>query len=333
LPAVRGADELTSVGSVSGRRTRSVPASRSGPGKPARAGRRRRELAPYVLLTPSLVILAVMLAYPLFLLVRTSFQKLDLPEFFRRETVYNGFHNYATLLKDDLLLPVFWRTVLFAGLAVAFTLVLSMLIALLMQTLHAPFRWALQIVLLLVWAVPAVTATVIWRTLFDSEWGVVNYLLSKITGHDWTNHGWFLSGPSAFSVILALVVYQAIPFAALALYAGLVQVPGELVEAARVDGASPWKVFWNIKMPMIKPVLLIVTVLSIIWDFRVFVQIWAITQGGPDNKTLLFGVWSYRTAFAESHFGLASAIAVFTVVMLLAISGFYVREMLKSEEL
>jgi N,N'-diacetylchitobiose transport system permease protein len=294
--------------------------------------RRATGALPYGLVLPSIVLLAGLLGYPLYVLVKTSFQTLDLRQLIRRQTVYTGLSNYGTILTD----PEFWavtiRTILFAAACVALTIALGTLVALLMRRVGKGMRLLVSAGLLLAWATPPVSAATVFKWLFDQQYGVVDWMITKATPLDWSQHAWFDGQLSAFTVIILCVVWQAIPFVALTLYAGLTTIPDEVGEAARIDGAGAWRSFWSVTAPMLKPVFLILTSLSVIWDLKVFTQLYVLTQGGPDRKTLLINLYTYQKGFAVSQFGVASAAAVVMVVLTLLLTLWYVRSMIRVGE-
>ena len=129
---------------------------------------------------------------------------------------------------------------------------------------------------------PQLVAAQAFRWITDSDFGVINYLIDKLPGVNYQNHSWFVNPWQGWSVITTLVVWAGVPFLAITLNAGLTQVPKELVEAATVDGASPWQTLRNIILPILKPLLTIVTTLSVIWDFGLFTQNWALRDGHPE---------------------------------------------------
>jgi N,N'-diacetylchitobiose transport system permease protein len=318
------------------------PAGGAGPVPPVATapapgiGRRPRRRAvgalPYGLVVPSVLLLLGLLGYPLYVLVRTSFQQLDLRQLVRRQTVWTGLDNYRTILSDSEFWSVTVRTLVFAAVCVALTIGLGTLVALLMRRLGKAMRLLVSAGLLLAWATPPVSAATVFKWLFDEQYGVVNYLVTTLTPLDWTQHGWFDSQLSAFSVIVLCVVWQAIPFVALTLYAGLTTVPDEILEAARIDGAGAWRAFWQVTAPMLKPVFLILTSLSVIWDLKVFIQVYVITRGGPGRKTLLINLYTYTEGFGASRFGVASAAAVVMVLITLLATIWYVRSMVRVGE-
>jgi N,N'-diacetylchitobiose transport system permease protein len=302
-----------------------------GPGGPRQAARAARRL-PYLLILPSLAAFIALLGYPLYQVARISFLKLDLGELIRRETVFVGLANYRSILSDSFFWSVVLRTVLFTAVSVTLTMVLATLIALLLERLGRGLRLAVEVALVLTWAMPALTATVVWQWLFDTQFGVVNWLLTALGVGDFAGHSWFATGLSTFAVITIIVIWQAIPFVAITLYAGLTAIPTELREAMRVDGASPWRSFWSLIVPVLKPLFMITGFLSIIWDFKVFTQVWLVRQGGPNRQTVTLSVYAYQEGIAGSHFGLAAAVSVTMVVMLLAALVYYIRLMLRTQE-
>jgi len=281
---------------------------------------------------PSVLLLLGLLGYPLFVLVRTSFQQLDLRQLVRRQTVWNGLDNYRTILTDSEYWAVTVRTLVFAAVCVFLTMALGTLVALLMRRVGRAMRLLVSAGLLLAWATPPVSAATVFRWLFDEQYGVVNWAVTALTPLDWSQRSWFADQFSAFTVIVLCVVWQAIPFVALTLYAGLVTIPDTLFEAARIDGAGPWRTFWSVTGPMLKPVFLILTSLSVIWDLKVFTQVYVITRGGPDRQTVLMNLYTYNQGFGVSRFGLASAAAVIMVLLTLAVTVWYVRMMVRVGE-
>jgi N,N'-diacetylchitobiose transport system permease protein len=336
-----GAPAETAVAVTSrptGAATADVTGPPAGPVPPAGVapiGRRRRRpvgALPYGLLVPSVLLLLGLLGYPLIVLVRTSFQQLDLRQLIRRQTVWVGFDNYRTILTDGEFWAVTVRTLVFAAVCVALTIGLGTLVALLMRRVGRGMRLLISAGLLLAWATPPVSAATVFKWLFDEQYGVVNWLVTTLTPVDWSRHSWFDSQLPAFSVIVLCVVWQAIPFVALTLYAGLTTVPDTILEAARIDGAGGWRSFWSVTAPMLKPLYLILTSLSVIWDLKVFTQLYVITRGGPDRKTLLINLYTYLEGFGASRFGLASAAAVVMVLITLAATIWYVRSMIRVGE-
>jgi N,N'-diacetylchitobiose transport system permease protein len=316
--------------------TRTPPVSPRRAPEPARPGaraRRLRPLVPYALLAPSLAVLAAVLAYPLYRLVVLSFQQYGLRELFGgTEGRFIGLENYRSILADAFFWTVVARTIAFAAVCVGLTMALGTLVALLLRRLGKGMRLLVTAGLVAAWATPVLTAVAIWQWLFDFEFGVVNWLLTRLGVGDFVNHNWFDRPLEGFTVIVLVVVWGALPFVAVTLHAGLTQVPAELEEAARVDGAGAWQVFWKVTFPLLRPVFLILTTLSIIWDFKVFTQIWVMLNQRPGRDYYLLGIWSYSESFGVSNYGKGATIAVVMVVLLMVLTSFYVRQMLRAVE-
>jgi N,N'-diacetylchitobiose transport system permease protein len=242
--------------------------------------------------------------------------------------------NYTAVFTGGQLLPVLLRTLAFCAALVAGTLAVGMPVALLLGSLGRRMRTAVTLCLISAWAMPNVASTLVWQWLFQPSYGVVNWLLTR-TGlfGDLTQHDWFTSPASAFFVIWLLVVWQSVPFVALTLRAGLSQIPRSYYETAALAGAGAWTAFRVVTLQFLRPILLLVLILSVIWDFNVFNQIWILTQGGPGDGTTTLGVWSFTQAFSSESYGQGAAIAVVSVALLLALTAYYVRRLVRSGEL
>jgi N,N'-diacetylchitobiose transport system permease protein len=313
----------------------SPPAPRRAPAaaRPGARARRLRPLVPYALLAPSLLVLAAVLAYPLYRLLVLSFQQYGLRELFAgTEGRFIGLENYRSILADSFFWTVVARTVIFAAVCVGLTMVLGTLVALLLRRLGKGMRLLVTAGLVAAWATPVLTAVAIWQWMFDFEFGVVNWLLTRLGVGDFVNHNWFERPLEGFTVIVLVVVWGALPFVAVTLHAGLTQVPAELEEAARVDGGGAWQVFWNVTFPILKPIFLLLTILSTIWDFKVFTQIWVMLNQRPGRDYFLLGIWSYSESFGVSNYGKGATIAVVMVVLLMVLTSVYVRQMLRTVE-
>ena len=129
-----------------------------------------------------------------------------------------------------------------------------------------------------------------------------------------------------------LIVWQAVPFVAFTLYAGLLGVPKEQYEAAGIDGASPWQAFKAVSWPAIRPIMTMVTFLPVLWDFKVFGQVWAIRQGGPDGGSTTLSIYMYLKGIGANHFGAGAAIAMLMVLVLVVLTARYVQLLVRTKE-
>jgi len=290
----------------------------------------RGKTTPYILALPALALLGLLLAYPLYRMFVISFQKYRLRELIGgRVPEWIGFDNYSQILSD----PVFWnvvrRTVIFTVVTVVLSVLLGLLVALLMKQVNRYVQLAMTIAMMLAWAMPQLVATQVFRWMVDADFGVLNWLIDQIPGVDFFKHSWFADPTQGWIVITSLVVWGAIPFLAITMHAGLSQVPRELTEAATVDGANPWQVFRAVTLPILRPLIVIVTTLSVIWDFQVFTQIWVLRDAKPEQEYQTLSVYAFVESFGRGNYGLGASIAVVTVLLMLGVMAFYIRQMFK----
>jgi N,N'-diacetylchitobiose transport system permease protein len=280
-----------------------------------------------------LLLLAALLAYPLFRMVLLSFQNMRLRELLTGAAPpWVGLDQYRSVLTSSDFWSVVWHSLLFTVVSVAVSVVLGMAVALLMRRVSRGVRLAMVVAMMFVWALPQLVQAQIFRWMTDSDFGVVNYLIDKIPGVSFANHSWFVSPAQGWFVITTLVVWAGIPFLAITLNAGLTQVPKELLEAATVDGASAWQALRGITLPILRPLLIIVTTLSVIWNFGLFTQPWVLRDGKPEPEFQTLATYAYVQAFGQSRYSLGSAIAVVTVLLMLGVMAFYIRQMFKIGE-
>lgn len=310
---------------------------------PARR-RPRVDRLPYLLLLPCLVIVGGLLLWPLGQVVWMSFFRLNNVRQLRgdREWPWVGLDNYAQILGDPFFLTVLRNTVLFAAANVLITMVLGTLVGLLLNRLGKRMVIFVSSCVMLAWATPALTGAIVWKWIFDDTSGLVTWAFNALPDglstalfgrSDWTGYGWFNSPLLFFAILTLVVVWHSFPFVAVSVLAGLKSVPSELHEAARVDGAGPWKVFWKVTFPLLRPVFGILVVLSTIWDFKVFTQQYALAGGTQDRSTFMLSIYSYAEAFSPPpKYGLGAAIAVILTLILLLVTGLYVRMVLRQEE-
>ena len=297
------------------------------------AGRRPRPRLPYLLIAPSFLALLIVLGYPLVDMVTLAFQDMTRKELFSGAAPpWAGLGQFRTILGDGFFWTVVARTALFTVVCVSLTMALGLIVALLMRRTSPWVRAVLAGVLVAVWAMPVMVAAAIFRWLFDADYGLVNWLLSTMPGIDLARHNWFTDPWQGFAVITAVVVWGALPFAAVSLHAALTQIPPELEEAALIDGARPSQLFRFVTFPAIKPLFVMVTTLMAIWDFGVFNQIWLMRGGQPEREYYLLGVYSFIESFAVNRYSTGAAIALVTVVLLLAGAVVYLRQMLRLGE-
>jgi N,N'-diacetylchitobiose transport system permease protein len=294
-------------------------------------GRTRPGLLPYALLVPAVLALTVALGYPLVRQVVLSLQDYGLAQQFGQPPEWVGANNYRRLVADGYLWRVTLRSIAFCLVNAALTMAIGVGLALLMRHMSRGVRLLVQTGLLLAWAMPVVASLTVWQWLFDTQYGVVNHVLTGL-GLDYEGHGWLLKPLSFFFVATVIVVWMSVPFVALSIYAGLTQVSTEVLEAAALDGASGLQRLRHIIAPIIAPVLSIVMLLQLIWDLRVFTQIKLLQDaGGVTNETNLLGTYVYQLGTGQGDFGTASAVSILILVLTIALSWSYVRSLMKED--
>jgi N,N'-diacetylchitobiose transport system permease protein len=307
------------------------PASR-GWGLSGRKNRQSRSL-PFLLIAPALVIMAGVLGYPLVDTLVLSFQDERRGNLWMHTSPpWVGFDQYTSVLGDSVFWHVVLRTVLFVAGSVALTMLLGLLVALLMQRVSNWLRIMMTSVMVTVWAMPLLVSSSVFKFMFDSDYGLVDQLLTRLPGVDYTGHNWFLNPTSGLIIIALLVIWGAIPFIAISLYSALTQVPKELEEAARIDGARGLGIFRYVTFPVIKPVFVMTTTLSVIWDFGVLGQILLMRNNTPEQDYQLLGLYSYVQAFTVNSFSRSAAISIITVLLLSGFSVYYLRQLMKIGE-
>ncbi|OSM42002.1 carbohydrate ABC transporter permease [Nesterenkonia sp. PF2B19] len=290
--------------------------------------------APWLLLAPALVVLAGLLLWPLIRVVLFSLQDYGLPQIVSGEPNWTGLGNYTELFSSQRL----WRivlpnTLIFAVLAVTLTVALGTAVAVLMSRLGRFWRLVVGSAIMVAWAMPAVSGTYVWVWIFDADRGIFNSVLISL-GLLEGPVNWFTGRVSFYAIALLNIVHSGFPFVAVTVLAALLGVPREMLEAAEIDGAGAWRRFWLIIVPTLRQVFTVVIILSTIWDFKVFAQIYLMPGGSGSNREVLnLGVWSYVESFGQNRYGFGAAIAVVLTLVLIVITVIYVRALMREDEL
>jgi len=310
-----------------------IAGARPGPRRSVLRARAARGATPYLLLFPVAAAIGGILGYPLVDLVRLSFQRYGLFELIRHSGSWVGTANYSSVLRDGVFWHTLLRTVVFTAANVGLTMVLGTLLALLLVRVSAWARVVLTAGLVLVWSMPVVVAVQVWYWMTNFQNGVVNYVLTSLGVGDFFQHDWYATTFSQLALVTTLIVWGALPFVAITVYAALAQVPHELVEAAQIDGAGPLRVFRDVTVPVLRPVLLILTSLSIIWDFGVFTQPYLlIGQSKITPGNYLMGIYLFEEGYFRGDYGRGAAIAILMLLIVAALSVVYVRRMARMGE-
>ena len=297
---------------------------------------RKRGLGPYLLLLPATAVIGLLIIWPAIQIGLFSFQNYGLMQISGvAPAQWVGFANYSQILHD----PEFWSSLkislYFAVVVVPATMIAGTLVGLLLERLGPRMRTFVSISAILAWATPAVSASVIFAWLVDPDGGVVDWALTKVPswlggGAHWSGFSWTNAPLPAYTLLTVMLVWTGFPFVAITVLAGLRTVPSELHEAARVDGAGPWRDFWKVTFPLLRPVFLVLALLSTIWDFGMFTQAYIVTGNLGNRDEYNLGLYEYSQAFTQPpHYGLASAAAFVLTIILLIVTVGYVRAAIK----
>lgn len=292
------------------------------------ASRRRSSPWPYVLIAPSLASLALILGYPLARLAQLSFQQYGLAEIISGSGIWVGLQNYRGIFTDREFWLVLLRTFGFTFAIVAATILIGAALAHLMVKLHPVVRRVLNFVLILVWAIPQLVSISVWRWMFSFDFSIITSTLHRL-GFDAVRVNYFENPIVGFTIIGACIVWGALPFVAISIYAALMQVPKEMLEAAAIDGARPRQILRHIILPVLLPVYVILISLSVIWDFQVFSHIWVFLENRPSSDYYTMAVYAFQKSFGMSEYGKGAAISVVMILALVGVTGYYLRQMVR----
>lgn len=282
---------------------------------------------PYLLITPALLVVLAVVFIPALNAILMSFQSYDL----RRPSLigFIGLENYLTVMRDTLFWSSLWRTLLWVVFGVGFQFVFGFCLALL---LNRPFlgRGVVRSVSLIPWVTPGVLIGLMWRWIYDGSYGVLNDLLLKL--HLIDDAIPFLARlDTVFPAVIVTIIWQGIPFFALMLLAGLQGVPGELYEAADIDGANVFQKFFRITVPSLQNTIYVTTLLRIIWVANSVDVIFNMTEGGPAYASQTLSVYVFNKAKAL-NLGYSSTMSILLTILLLLAAIPYLKNLFKNQE-
>ncbi|WP_158542654.1 carbohydrate ABC transporter permease [Phytoactinopolyspora halophila] len=313
-----------------------------GPGEPApsppRPGRSWRRIFddrifPLLLIAPALLFIVGLVGFPVFRTAWLSFTDASgIRALTEGDMDFVGLANYAEIFSDPILRRSAITTVVFGLVCVVGTMVLGIAVALL---LNQPFRGRtlLGVLVLLPWAIPHIAASFVWQWLFDGQYGVINWVFTSLGFAQFEDFSWFTEFYTAFAVVGIVVIWQSFPFVTIALLAGLQTIPADVIEASKLDGTNAWQRLRMITLPMLKPLLLVLVVISTIWDFKMFDQVWVLTGGGPARRTEVLSVSTYVEGITQSEWGMGAALAMVLFFILIAITIVYIKLIREEEQI
>jgi len=292
--------------------------------KPPRfsSARLAKTATPYGFVAPTVVILTALMIVPIVLVISYSVQTGSITS---KSASFTGVDNYVELLTNGDFWNATLNTLLFTVCSVAAHLVIGLGFSMMLNSklLGAVPRAIFRVIYILPWLFTASIIAVLWRLLLDPQ-GVINYLLEAVhlTG---SPIAWFGDPGTAMLAVIVMNIWAGYPFFMISLLAGLQGVPGDLYEAARVDGASPFQQFLNVTLPHLKPIIISMAMLDVLWTTQQFALIWLTTGGGPISVTEMLSTFTYKLAFTGFDFSMASASAVIVLIFSLGVAVFYVR--------
>jgi multiple sugar transport system permease protein len=273
----------------------------------------------YLLVGPLVLWLVITIAIPLIYAVYVGFTDAGI---IGTEADFIGLENYATVLGDAEFRAAFGRSLIWAVGGAVVQTVLAFATALALNQAFRGRRFA-RTWIILSWIIPTIVIAILWRWMLNASYGIVNFFVTTV-GISETPIDFLGSPKWALPTVIMINAWRWFPFLALLILAGLQSIPGELYEAARVDGANATQRFFNITMPQLQPVLYVVGLIGTLWAFNIFDVIWLLTQGGPSGATQTLPVMIYDRAFNGFAMGEASAISVLLCAFLLVFSVLYI---------
>ncbi|MFG1707832.1 carbohydrate ABC transporter permease [Nonomuraea sp. M3C6] len=291
-------------------------------------GRRSRQWTAFAFLVPLVVYLVVFYAYPLYRNIELSVHDYTPRAFVQGDPEFAGLDNYLDIVSDDTFLAALRNTALFTLVSIALQYALGLALAVFF---HRNFRLSavLRAMFLVPWLLPLIVSASTWSWMLNSENGIVNSVLGAF-GIGQIN--WLTSPDTSLMSVTIANIWLGIPFNLVILYAGLQNIPGDLYEAAGLDGANAWQRFWRITFPLLRPVSAITLLLGLIYTLKVVDIIWIMTRGGPADASTTLAIWSYREAFGTGQPDFSPAAAVGNLLILIAFAAGLVHVHLQRKE-
>ena len=276
-----------------------------------------------MLISPAIIGLLVLQLFPLLWEARLSFTNMSLKHFFAVDFI--GIKNYVRVFTEPVLkqvrfLPLLGRTVLWTAINIVFHVVGGMCLALLLNR-EMKLRGLYRTLIIIPWALPQVVAVLAWRGEFNFEYGWINLMLQRV---GLSPVPWLTSSVPNFAAMCIVNIWLGIPFMTVILLGGLQSISGEFYDAAEIDGASKWQSFWNITIPLMRPIMAPAIILGTVWTFNTFNVSFFINQFELESSDILVTAL-FRSAFQYNRYGFAAAFAFVIFFILLAYSVFYVR--------
>ena len=289
---------------------------------------RRDDIAKLMFVVPAAVYVLLFFGYPIVKNLTMSFQDYSTKTFFTGEAPFVGLANYVTAVTSNLFVPALWNTALFTIGSLVGQFVIGLALAVFFQR-KFPLSGVMRALLLLPWLLPLIVASATWRSILDQDSGILNRLL-RVFGIEAVP--WLSSPDVALIAVIIVNIWVGIPFNVTLLYSGLQDIPGELYEAAALDGATGWKAFWHITLPNLRAVIGVTLVLGVVYTLKVLDVILGLTDGGPANATQTIAIRSYQTSFIDFEFGVGAAFSNILIIISLVFAIIYLRSSSKTAD-
>ena len=277
--------------------------------------------AHYVMVSPAFLLLAAVLAVPALYVAWLSLAQST----YGQDPQFVGLANYANILNDPIFWRAFWNTVVVVNAVVYGELLLGLGLAVLVAG-WCPCRPLVIALILAPYAITETSGIVMWRYMLEPDVGLITQVLARL---GLPQLDWSTKPVHTLALASSIAIWHHLPFTFLILYSALMTVPRELLEAAAIDGATPWQKFRFITLPVLMPAILIAVLFRYIFAIRMFAEVWLLTEGGPARLSELLAIYLYRQMVKYHDFGAASATGWLMLVFSLLIALPYLRRMFK----
>ncbi len=289
----------------------------------------KRDLFPYALVSPALLATIAIIFIPMFRTISYSFMNYILykPD----DKAFNGAANYIQAMNDSVFWSSFLHTIIWIVGIISFQFLLGLATAVLLNR-SFPFRGLARSLILIPWVTPSVITALMWRWMYDGNYGVINQLLVQARLIE-RFIPWLANSSTALLAIIIALIWQGFPFFAIMLLAGLQAIPQEIYEASEIDGASPWQIFLRITLPLLRPVIFTTILLRTIWVANSLDVIIIMTGGGPGYSTYTLPVYSYIKGPIKvwiSAYYFCLSVTLLTIFIMIFVSS-YIRKILRGE--
>ncbi len=276
---------------------------------------RRKNLFLLFLLGPTIVIVLAVVAYPFFYNVVLSLSNMNI--YHIRDWDIIGLHQYAAVFTDAKFYEILGKTLSWTVVNIVFHVSIGVFLAVLLHQQFIKGKPAWRVLLILPWALPQYITALTWRGMFTAEYGAIDILITRYMGLP--SIEWLTSPMEAFIAAILTNIWLGFPFMMVVALGALQSIPEELYEAADVDGASAWTKFWNVTVPLIRPVMIPAITLGIVWTFNNVNVVWLVSNGGePNDQTHILVSYVYEAAFGMYRFGWAAALSMVIFFILFA---------------